>query len=117
MAQGRQRPVIHFQSLPSDSGRRSPYLYLRQGHHTNTQEMALSHTHEGQRRNRWGKPKQAAEYSGWSEATVYNKLAAGLIRAKKDGRSTLIDFDTIDTHLSALPDYTPGRKIIAPEAA
>ena len=45
----------------------------------------------------------------------YALLNQGLIRAKKHGRSTMFDLDSIDEYIEGLPDYNdPSRAAVRP---
>lgn len=54
-------------------------------------------------------PQEFAEEFGISRATVYNELAAGRLKSKKRGRSTLIYHDHGVEWFEALPD----REVVA----
>ncbi len=46
---------------------------------------------------------ETARYIGRSRSHVYDLLAAGKIKAVKDGKRTLPILDTVDAHLDSLP--------------
>jgi hypothetical protein len=50
--------------------------------------------------------KQAAEITGQSEWTIKQKLRAKVYKAKKAGRRTLVDYESIEAAWKALPDAT-----------
>lgn len=49
-------------------------------------------------------PADAAREIGISRARLYDHLASGAIKAKKDGQRTLIPHDELVRFLAALPD-------------
>lgn len=58
-------------------------------------------------RPRWadGRTVEAA-YPGMLRKTRrYELLNAGMIKAKKAGRTTLFDLESIDAYIASLPDY------------
>ncbi len=59
--------------------------------------------HDNQIRPRFGKVATASAYSGRSRSRIYELATEnpGLIR--KDGASSLVDFDVLDRILDALP--------------
>jgi hypothetical protein len=66
----------------------------------------------------WSEPKflsiiDVARFTAESQWTVKAKLRAGIYRAKKSGRRTLVVFDTVKRHMAELPDVkfaAPPRK-------
>jgi hypothetical protein len=48
---------------------------------------------------------------GRSRSEIYRKLASGELRAKKDGKRTLILFESLKQSIANLPDatFTPAR--------
>jgi hypothetical protein len=50
--------------------------------------------------------KQASEITGESEWTVKQKLRRGVYQAKKAGRRTIVDYQSIEAAWNALPDAT-----------
>jgi excisionase family DNA binding protein len=52
---------------------------------------------------RFLKVPDAVAYSGMSRSRIYVSLARGEIIARKDGRTTLIDRESLDRHLENLP--------------
>jgi hypothetical protein len=61
---------------------------------------------EARRDFRFGRIPKATNYSGWSRSRIYREAAKrpGLFR--KDGRTTLVDFDVLDEGLDDLPPAT-----------
>jgi hypothetical protein len=54
---------------------------------------------------RWVKRKVAMAYAADAGATHFNDLVkTGRIRAKKDGPKLIVDLDSIDEYMEALPD-------------
>jgi hypothetical protein len=55
---------------------------------------------------RFGRIPRAKDYSGWSRSRLYREAAKrpGLFR--KDGRTTIVDFDRLDEGLDELPPAT-----------
>lgn len=43
----------------------------------------------------------------YSRSHIYELLKAGKLRAKKDGRKTIVLADSWRSHLDACPDYEP----------
>jgi hypothetical protein len=60
--------------------------------------------------------KQAAEITSESEWQVKERLRRGEYRAKKSGRRTIIDYQSIEDHWHSLPDWT-NAKLPASEKA
>lgn len=58
-------------------------------------------------RPRWADGRTVeALYPGMLRKTRrYELLNAGVIKAKKCGRTTLFDLESIDAHIASLPDY------------
>ena len=46
---------------------------------------------------------EAAVISGISRSELYRRMAAGQIKARKSGRSTLVLMDSLREHLASLP--------------
>lgn len=63
------------------------------------------------------KVDEATKLTGWGRTRIYEKLAAGEIRAVKDGKSTLILVDSLASHIADLPPYEPIAKRSLPAAA
>jgi excisionase family DNA binding protein len=60
---------------------------------------------------RWAPRKKAMVYAGESGPTHFNQLIkSGKIRAKKDGTKVLVDLDSVDAYIEALPDATAVAK-------
>jgi hypothetical protein len=57
------------------------------------------------------------EYSGMTEPATYCAIAEGKIRAKKLGRTLLIDVASGDEHLDSLPDAKSRRAVAASSSA
>jgi len=53
----------------------------------------------------------AEQYSGMSRAGIYRNLATGKIEGQKDGRTLLIDRESLDRYLESLPKA--GGKVTA----
>ena len=62
---------------------------------------------------------EAVRVSGRSRSEIYRNLASGKIKAKKDGKRTLILFDSLKQSIANLPDATflPLRPIMREEDA
>jgi excisionase family DNA binding protein len=52
---------------------------------------------------KYGRIPTAVGRYGLSRSRLYLLAAAGLIRFVKDGRTTLVDFETVDAYMAALP--------------
>jgi hypothetical protein len=54
---------------------------------------------------------EAVRISGRSRSEIYRNLASGKLRAKKDGKRTLILFESLKQSIATLPDatFTPAR--------
>lgn len=53
--------------------------------------------------------REAQRLSGWSRWRVYDALKKRQITAKKEGRTTLVDFPSLKARIAALPAYEPGE--------
>jgi predicted DNA-binding transcriptional regulator AlpA len=60
---------------------------------------------------RFQRPKRAMELAGFSKSTMYRLLRSGEIKARKLGRMTLVDMNSIAELFERCPEITP-RKII-----
>ena len=47
--------------------------------------------------------KQALRYAYWGKSKAYELIAAGKIKAYKDGTRTMIDLNSIDDYQAELP--------------
>lgn len=47
--------------------------------------------------------KIGMQYGGWSKSKTYRLISGEKIIAKKDGRQTLIDLDSVDAYKRSLP--------------
>jgi hypothetical protein len=56
------------------------------------------------------------QYSGLNRAATYVAIARGEIKAKKFGRTLLIDVESGDAHLDGLPDAQISRRQAEPAA-
>jgi excisionase family DNA binding protein len=62
---------------------------------------------------RFARIPEAAKYAGLSRSALYAHLAAGTFSAVKSGRLTLVNLESVDAWLRALPAYEPGRVVLA----
>lgn len=53
--------------------------------------------------------REAQRLSGWSRWRIYDELKRSRIAARKQGRTTLIDFPSLKARIAALPAYEPGE--------
>jgi hypothetical protein len=60
---------------------------------------------------RYGTRRDIEEKYRISEREIYQLLNAGLIKAKKHGNRRLIDLQSVEDHLAALPDYEPKQAV------
>lgn len=60
--------------------------------------------------NRLAKIREACEYARIGKSKLYTLINAGKIDAIKEGRSTLIDLNSIDRYYADLPKMVPRRK-------
>jgi excisionase family DNA binding protein len=51
--------------------------------------------------------EEAAAATGYGESTLWKKIAAGKLRAKKDGAMTIVQRDELQRYLDELPDLVP----------
>jgi hypothetical protein len=58
---------------------------------------------------RWGRISQVAAYTCDSEWSVRDKIRQRRYRAKKSGRTVIIDLDSVDADIASLPEahYAP----------
>jgi len=62
---------------------------------------------------RWAPRKVAMAYAADAGPTHFNDLVkSGKIRAKKDGSKLIVDLDSIDEYMEALPDAT-AKEVVA----
>lgn len=54
---------------------------------------------------------EAARMLGLSKTSVYEKINAGQIKAKKDGYRTLIQVAELLRYAGELPDFEPGSAV------
>jgi len=52
-------------------------------------------------------PDDAAQVMGISRTRVFNAIRDGKLKAKKDGKVTLITFDECKRYVESLPDREP----------
>lgn len=60
-------------------------------------------------------PGAAARFIGLSKRRVYDLLAAGSIRAKVDGRRTLVIYKTLEDYVAGLPERDGEREPLFPK--
>jgi hypothetical protein len=60
---------------------------------------------------RWQPLAQWCTENGWSRTKTYEWLNDGRLRAKKNGRLTIIDCEHANRVIAALPDYAPGNAV------
>jgi excisionase family DNA binding protein len=54
--------------------------------------------------------KEAMRYGRWSRKKIYRLIADETIAAYKDGRTTLVDLDTVDDYQKTLPRFAPRKR-------
>jgi excisionase family DNA binding protein len=54
--------------------------------------------------------KTGMQYGGWRRSKTYRLIEEEKIVAKKDGRQTLIDLDSIDAYKRSLPKLAIGQR-------
>jgi excisionase family DNA binding protein len=58
-------------------------------------------------RPRFARMKVACQYSGYGQSKMYELIRSGKIAAVKDGRTTLVDLDSVDRYHASLPKIGP----------
>jgi excisionase family DNA binding protein len=61
-------------------------------------------------------PKEAARLLAVSRRTVSRLIRRGKLVAKKDGKRTLVDYDSIKAHYASLPPITAPRLLFGERA-
>jgi len=64
----------------------------------NTEPLALS-------------PAAAARFLGVSKRTIYNLLAAGSLKARKLGKRTLVEAQSLRAYFETLPAHESGDRL------
>ena len=58
-------------------------------------------------------PTGAARYLGVSKRQIYVLLAAGSIRARKRGNSTIVDVPSLKSYYETLPEFEAGNRLFS----
>jgi hypothetical protein len=53
----------------------------------------------------------AVAASGFSRSRIYELIGSGLLKARKDGRKTLVIADSLAACIEALPPLNPSKQI------